>query len=345
MADHHRPLFNPEGDRDPDRRRIIGGNSTRLIELNNIKYPWAVELYRTMLANFWIPEEIPLAKDAKDYRLLAPAEREGYNLTLSFLIFLDSIQTVNLPNLADYVTAPEISLCLTVQAFQEAVHSQSYAYILDTVADPLLRDMVYNFWREDAELRERNQVVVERYQAFLDDPSPENLLRSVVANAALEGIYFYSGFALFYALARTGRMMGTASVIRYIQRDETTHLHLFQQIFRGLLRENPDLQREALIRNAWAIFEEAVEQESRWGERVTAGVMPDLEPGTVGRFIRHLANQRMIGLGLDAPYPEVRETPYPWFDAFSSLNAQKTDFFEQRVLNYAKAPTMDWDSL
>jgi ribonucleoside-diphosphate reductase beta chain len=78
---------------------------------------------------------------------------------LSFLIFLDSIQTVNLPNFNDYVTAPEVNLILSIQAYQEAIHSQSYATILETVVDSQDRDEIYYFWKTDKNLLERNEFI------------------------------------------------------------------------------------------------------------------------------------------------------------------------------------------
>ena len=73
--------------------------------------------------NFWIPEEINLSQDVKDYPRLLPAERSAYDKILSFLVFLDSIQTANLPHIGAYITANEVTLCLSIQAFQECVHS------------------------------------------------------------------------------------------------------------------------------------------------------------------------------------------------------------------------------
>jgi ribonucleoside-diphosphate reductase beta chain len=105
-------LFNEFGDREWGKRRMIGGNTTNLIQLNNVKYEWATKMYRAMMNNFWIPEEIPLAQDAKDYKLLTPTERSSYDKIISFLIFLDSLQTANLPNINEYITAPEVNLCL-----------------------------------------------------------------------------------------------------------------------------------------------------------------------------------------------------------------------------------------
>ena len=100
-----RPLFNPDGDIDVGSRRIIGGNTTNLNDFNNMKYQWVSGWYRQAMNNFWVPEEINMHTDIKDYPLLPAAERRAYDKILSFLIFLDSIQTANLPNISSYVTA------------------------------------------------------------------------------------------------------------------------------------------------------------------------------------------------------------------------------------------------
>ena len=128
-----KPLFNPEGDPDVRLRRMIGGNTTNLNDFNNMKYAWVSDWYRQAMNNFWIPEEINLSQDVKDYPRLLSAERSAYDKILSFLVFLDSIQTANLPNIGAYITANEVNLCLSIQAFQECVHSQSYSYILQTI--------------------------------------------------------------------------------------------------------------------------------------------------------------------------------------------------------------------
>ena len=96
-----KPLFNPDGDTDVRLRRMIGGNTTNLNDFNNMRYSWVSGWYRQAMNNFWIPEEISLAQDVKDYPRLDAAERTAYDKILSFLVFLDSIQTANLPNLGE----------------------------------------------------------------------------------------------------------------------------------------------------------------------------------------------------------------------------------------------------
>lgn len=338
-------LFNEHGDRDWGKRRMIGGNTTNLIELNNVKYDWATRMYRTMMNNFWIPEEIPLAQDAKDYRLLSHSERQSYDKILSFLIFLDSLQTANLPNINEYITAPEVNLCLTVQTFQEAVHSQSYSYILDSVCSAEVRDRIYNEWRDDKHLLKRNRFITDLYEQFIDKPSGQNLMRTIMANYILEGLYFYSGFSFFYALGRQGKMLGTVSEIKYIQRDELTHLALFQGIFREIRRENPDLVTPELIEELRQMMKTAVEHEIEWGQYITNNQIAGLSTEIIDQYIKYLSNDRLRRLGLDILYPEVVEHPMKWVESFSNMNTMKTDFFEQKVTNYSKSSNLDWDDL
>lgn len=225
-----RPLFNPEGDIDVTQRRLIGGNTTNMNDFNNLKYTWTADWYRQAMNNFWIPEEINLGQDVKDYRQLPAAERRAYDKILSFLVFLDSVQSANLPNVSAYITANEVDLCLTIQSFQECVHSQSYSYMLDTIASPDERQEIIFQWKDDEHLLARNTFIGDLYNEFQQEQSRENFLRVLVANYILEGIYFYSGFMFFYNLGRIGRMPGSVQEIRYINRDENTHLWLFRNI-------------------------------------------------------------------------------------------------------------------
>lgn len=216
-------LFNVSGNDDITNRRMVGGNVTNLFNLNNVKYQWANKLYRLMMENFWIPEKVSLFDDKRAYDELTPAEQKAYDGILSFLVFLDSIQTNNLPNISDYITAPEVNLILAIQTYQEAVHSQSYAYIIESIIPAAKREEIYNKWREDKVLLERNKYIAEIYQDFIDNRNDKNFARVLVANFLLEGLYFYNGFNFFYNLAARSLMIGTADEIKYINRDELTH--------------------------------------------------------------------------------------------------------------------------
>jgi len=159
-------IFNPKWNDDVSARSIIKWNTTGLFQLNSTKYSRAKSLYQVMIWNFWVPEKVSwLGEDAVQlHSALTSDEQRAYKWILSFLIFLDSIQTVNLPNFNDYITAPEVNLILSIQAYQEAIHSQSYSVILETVVNSTERDEIYYFWRDDKHLLERNEFIWWIYQ-------------------------------------------------------------------------------------------------------------------------------------------------------------------------------------
>jgi len=208
-----KPLFNPQGDIDVQNRRMIGGNTTNLNDFNNMKYNWVSDWYRQAMNNFWIPEEINMNSDIHDYPRLSPAERRAYDKILSFLVFLDSIQTANLPFVGEYITANEINLCLCIQTFQEAVHSQSYGYMLDTICSPHERTEILYQWKSDEHLLARNSFIGDQYNEFQVNKDRKTFLKVLIANYILEGVYFYSGFMFFYNLGRNGKMSGSAQEI------------------------------------------------------------------------------------------------------------------------------------
>ncbi len=155
-----RPIFNEHGDDSLYKRRIIKGEATGIFNLNDVKYSWAKNMYQVMIGNFWVPEKVKgLSDDATMFKHLNPAEQRAYKGVISFLTFLDSLQTVNLPHFSDYITAPEVNLLLSIQAYQEAIHSQSYATILETVVDSKKRQEIYYFWRDNEILLERNKYI------------------------------------------------------------------------------------------------------------------------------------------------------------------------------------------
>lgn len=336
-------IFNEEGNRGTET--IINGNTTNLREWNRIKYNWANEMYRTMLNNFWIPEEISLNEDVKQFSYLTEGERRAFDKIISFLNFLDSIQSENLPNLSRYITAPEVTSLLNIQAFQEEIHAQSYSYILDTVTDPITRDNIYDEWREDKHLLKRNKFIAGMYQEFNENPDVKNFLKTIMANYILEGIYFYSGFSFFYTLARQGKMTATSTIFKYINRDEITHLVLFQNIIKELKKENPDIFIGEITDEFREMMKIGVEHEIEWGKYVTDNEILGLNDELIEKYIKYLSNLRLTAIGLEPLYPEITKHPMGWIEGFSRLNNTKTDFFEAKVTNYTKAAAFDFDDL
>lgn len=337
-------LFNPAGNDEITARTIIKGSTTGLFNLNATKYPWAKSLYQVMIGNFWVPEKVSGLKD--DARMLhaelSVEEKEAYKGILSFLIFLDSIQTVNLPHFSDYITSPEVNLVLSIQAYQEAIHSQSYATILESVVESKERNEIYYFWRNDKILLERNKYIGQMYQDFIDMPADKTFFRGIVANFLLESVYFYNGFAFFDTLVDHMKMLATGRMIAYIRRDELTHVTIFANIIREIRREFPDIYDEKII---LSMMKTAVEQEIEWSKHILGERIPGINGSTTEEYTRWLANNRLAMLTIAPLYPDAVENPYKHLERLQDPNSDKGNFFETTVVNYTQSSSLNgsWD--
>ena len=337
-------IFNPQGEDNSAKRRIIKGDTTGLFQLNDARYSWATSLYPVMIGNFWIPEKVSgLKDDARMFRSdLSEAEQRAYKGILSFLIFLDSIQTVNIPNFSDYITSPEVNLLLSIQAYQEAIHSQSYATILETVVDSKEREEIYYFWRDNEILLKRNEYIGKIYQDFIDRPTDRNFFRGIIGNYLLESLYFYNGFAFFDTLVDKMKMLATGRMISYIRRDELTHVTLFANIIREIKNEFPKIFDENLI---YKMFETAVKQDIDWSIHILGNKIPGITEETTRAYTKWLANQRLELLGLKPLYPEAVENPYKHLERLQDTNSDKSNFLETTVINYTQSSSLNgsWD--
>ncbi len=337
-------IFNPKGDDNVGVRTIIKGDTTGLFNLNAVKYQWAKSLYQVMVGNFWVPEKVSgLKDDARMFQQdLSVEEQTAYKGILSFLTFLDSIQTVNLPHFNDYITSPEVNLILSIQAYQEAIHSQSYATILETVVDSKEREEIYYFWRTDKILLTRNKYIGQIYQDFIDAPSDANFFRGIVANFLLESLYFYNGFAFFDTLVDQGKMQATGRMIAYIRRDELTHVTIFANIIREIEKEFPEIYNQKVIRD---MMRTAVKQEIEWSTHILGDRIPGINGETTRAYTQWLANQRLEMLNIAPLYPDAIENPYKHLDRLQDTNGDKGNFFETTVVNYTQSSSMNgsWD--
>ncbi len=333
MEVSRKKIYNPNSTESVNERKIFGGNPTSMFDLNKIKYQWADHLWKTMLANTWFAEEVSMNDDKRDYLKLSAEEKIGYDRTLAQLIFMDSLQTNNLiDNVNPFITSPEINLCLVRQAYEEALHSHAYAVMVESISANT--EEIYDMWRNDMQLKSKNDYIAQVYMELAKNPTEENILKALFANQILEGIYFYSGFSYFYTLARSGKMLGSAQMIRFIQRDEVTHLILFQNMINALRNERADLFTPQLINEVIGMFKKAVEIEASWGDYITQGKILGLTSSLIEQYIQFLADSRLSKVGIAKVYGV--QHPIKWVESFSSFNEQRSNFFEARVSNYAK---------
>lgn len=329
-------LFNELGGDSFSDQALFGGNPTGISNLNNIRYGWVNPLYRTMVGNYWLPQKVSLVDDRVSVKALTEDEDKAVKDTLSFLIFLDSFQVNNLPNIAEYVTCPAVKNLLTIQAFQEVIHSETYQYIMEALYPSADRDAIYNRWRDNKHLKQRNQFVSSIAEEFVAEPSQQSLDKILVANLVLEGIYFYQGFNLFDQLAHRGKLVGTAKEIDYIRRDELTHVGLFTNMIKEV---------KPSVEVVHSIFDAGVKEEINWCKETYGNKILGISTTSSEKYVKWLGNDRLARIGYPALYDNI-ENPYRHITESSKEGSKKENFFETSVTSYDMADSVGgWDDL
>ncbi|MFE4029339.1 ribonucleotide-diphosphate reductase subunit beta [Priestia sp. YIM B13551] len=318
---------------------IVNGESSNVLNWDDVRFSWAFPKYKKMLANFWTPFEINMGKDIQQFPTLSADEQETFKKIIGLLALLDSIQTDYAAKMADYITDSSINALMVILAQQEVVHNHSYSYVLSSLVPKKVQDEVFEYWKTEPKLIARNEFVTKGYQEFSENPSIENMLKSIIFDVILEGLFFYSGFAFFYNLARNRKMVGTSTMINYINRDEQLHVGLFEKIFKEVLNENPQYDTPELKEYAIETFRKAAELEIEWGEEIIGSKITGLTMREVSDYIKFMANNRcnQMGFGKRAVFPDGPTTnPLRWIKAYEDVDLGKTDFFEQKPRQYTK---------
>lgn len=340
------PIFNPQGDDSIENRTMWFGNITNLMQLNDVRYTWAVGLYKQMRENFWIPERLDITQDVTDYWNLTEEERYAFDGILSYLTFLDSVQTCNIPHLKSSITAPEISLCMAEQISQEGMHNQAYQYMIETIIPPEKRNDVYDFWRTDKVLKERCEFIARLYQNYIDNPNIEQYFVALLADYLLEGLYFYNGFIYFYNLASRMLMPGSADIFKMINRDELSHVRLYQRVITEAMATFPHS-----VEQIYEMFDTAVKYECRWTNHIVGDNILGITEASTEQYTKYLANIRLRSIGLDPLYKDEKfnKSPYTHLERFSDTKKDgntKANFFESTVTSYVMSSGVTgWDEI
>lgn len=325
-------------------RRLILGPRDDLMAISPMKHTWARDVWKMMLANTWFPGEVDLTDDVICYReRLTEAERRAYDKALAFLSNLDGIQFHNINmNIAKHVTSPEVEMCLSRQAFEEALHVDSYSQMIEAVSlDPM---SIYMTFERDGILAKKNEFILKQSQVLgLEEFTARGFALALVSNILLEGVYFFSGFLVFYLLAKQGKMLGSADMIRFIQRDEEqNHLTLFKHMLQTMQIENPEVFDDQFWRDAFAIYHESVQLEVTWAKYIFSGGVFGATDAMLENYIKSLGNKRAEYIDAPfLPYPGATN-PYTWVEQFSAPNGVETNFFEGKPTAYQMG-ALDWE--
>jgi ribonucleoside-diphosphate reductase beta chain len=331
-------------------KRIINGQ-TDVNQLVPFKYKWAWEKYLSTCANHWMPQEVNMTRDIalwKDPNGLTEDERRVIKRNLGFFVTADSLAANNIV-LGTYrhITAPECRQFLLRQAFEEAIHTHAYPYIVESLG--LDEAEIFNAYNEIPSIRDKDQFLIPFIEAISDPnfhtgthENDQTLLKSLIVFACLmEGLFFYVGFTQILALGRQNKMTGAAEQYQYILRDESMHCNFGIDLINQLKLENPHLWTSEFKAEIKALFQKAVELEYRYAEDTMPRGVLGLNASMFKGYLRYIANRRATQIGLEALFPN-EENPFPWMSEMIDLKKER-NFFETRVIEYQTGGALSWD--
>ncbi|HLR51727.1 MAG TPA: ribonucleotide-diphosphate reductase subunit beta [Candidatus Avamphibacillus sp.] len=320
---------------------IFGGKSSGILNWNDIAYPHWYKMYKRLIGNYWQADEVNMSADVKQFPQLTPAEQDAYLKIIGLLSTLDAPQTRTALLISLYATDASVQSIMAVIAQQEAVHNESYSYVLSSVVSLDEQNESFELGRKDPVLLKRNEYIMEQYNEFVEHPTLENILKTLVYSALLEGMFFYSGFAFFYNLARHNKMVGTSTMVSYINRDELEHGRFIAELFRAALAENPDHNTQELTDWVYRHFKKSVELEIEWSSYVLAD-LEGIDLVEMAGYVKYRANKMLRMMGLSEIYPEHVDNPMKWIRAYvDNFDGTKTDFFEQKSRQYTKTSDLN----
>jgi len=330
-------------------KRVING-STDVNQLVPFKYKWAWDKYLSACANHWMPQEIQMSRDIamwKDPNGLTEDERRIVKRNLGFFVTADSLAANNIV-LGTYrhITAPECRQYLLRQAFEEAIHTHAYQYIVESLG--LNEGEIFNAYHEVSSIRAKDEFLIP-FIDVLTDPAfktgtPEadqKLLKSLIVFALMEGLFFYVGFAQILALGRQNKMTGAAEQYQYILRDESMHCNFGIDLINTIKMENPHLWTSEFREELKELFHKGVELEYRYAEDTMPRGVLGLNAAMFKEYLRYIANRRAQQIGLDVLFEGV-SNPFPWMSEMIDLKKER-NFFETRVIEYQTGGALSWE--
>jgi ribonucleoside-diphosphate reductase beta chain len=333
-----------------DDKRVINGG-TDVNQLVPFKYNWAWDKYLAACANHWMPQEVSMSRDIalwKDPNGLTDDERRLVTRNLGFFVTADSLAANNIV-LGTYrhITAPECRQYLLRQAFEEAIHTHAYQYIVESLG--LDEGEVFNAYQEIASIRDKDEFLIP-FIDILTDPNfktgtlenDQKLLRSLIVFACLmEGLFFYVGFTQILALGRQNKMTGAAEQYQYILRDESMHCNFGIDLINQIKMENPQLWTPEFREGIQELVKQAVELEYRYAEDTMPRGVLGLNAPMFKEYLRYIANRRCQQIGVEVLYPGANN-PFPWMSEMIDLKKER-NFFETRVIEYQTGGALSWE--
>jgi ribonucleoside-diphosphate reductase beta chain len=331
-----------------DEKKIINCRAD-LNQLVPIKYNWAWTHYLEACANHWMPQEIPMGRDIELWKSneLTEDERRVVKRNLGFFSTADSLVANNLV-LAVYkhLTNPECRQYLLRQAFEEALHTHSYQYCVESLG--LDEGEVFNMYREIPSIHNKDAFEINLTRNLLDPnfetesfKGKQGFLDNMIGfYLIMEGIFFYSGFVMMLSFQRQNRMVGVGEQFQYILRDETKHMNFGIDCINQIKIENPDIWTRELREKVTQTVREAVHLEVLYAQDCLPNGILGMNAGMFQTYVEYVADRRLEAIGLPRIFNS--ENPFPWMSEVLDLRKEK-NFFETRVTEYQTGGALSWD--
>jgi len=334
---------------DAQEKRLINCHQVDVNQLMPLKYNWAWEHYINGCANHWMPTEVGMNKDIEIWRSdqLTADERQVIMRNLGFFSTAESLVGNNLVlAIFKHITNAECRQYLLRQAFEEAVHSHTFLYVVESLG--LDEGEVFNMYHEVPAIARKDAFEMELTQEVLDpDFSTETfegaqvLLKNLIGfYLIMEGIFFYTGFVMILSFHRRNLMKGIGEQFQYIMRDETIHLNFGIDLINGIKAENPDLWSKEFQGEMIDRVRQAVELEIAYAKDCLPNGVLGLNADLFRDYVQYIADRRLERIGLPVQYGS--SNPFEWMSETMDLSKEK-NFFETRVTEYQTGGSLSWD--
>jgi len=294
------------------------------------QYPWAFEAYDQQQKMHWLPSEVPLAEDVRDWNeRLTEKEKNLITQILKFFTQGDvDIAQAYLDNYIPKFKPPEIRMMLSAIATSEANHAHSYSLLNDTIGLP---DSEYKAFQEYKAMSDKHDYLFRN-----KGESVEGMARELATFSAFgEGLQLFASFVMLLNFQRFGKMKGMCQIVTWSIRDESHHVECLIKLFHTLIDENKHIWNDDFKKTLYDIARDMVSLEDKFIDLAfEQGGVEGIEPDQIKQYIRHIADRRLLQLGLK-PNFAVKDNPLPWLDWVLN-GVEHTNFFENRATEYAK---------
>ena len=328
-------------------KKVINGKDTMFFNILPIKYNWAYDLYKTMKANHWEPEDVPMQMDVQQWRSdeISDVERWIIKMGIGYFSAAEGIVGDNVQHVVrEVVTAPELKLVLGRHAHEENIHADSLVYMISSLG--LNPHECEAMFEDIPTISEKNAFVVNNSRAMrrdmdlTDTATKQDLAKNIfLFGQVMEGTQFYGLFGMILSLYRQNKFPGIGQMFSYTLRDESNHIEVFRNLLMDLIEENQDIWTEEFREDLRATMAEGIRLEKKFIRDCLPVAAVGLNAEEFELYIDYIADRRLESCGLAPLQSDPVKNPFPWLAEMMDIKKEQ-NFFEGTVTEYQKSSSL-----